>query len=184
MSIFKENVQTELRKITVENYRECLDLKVTEQQSTFVATNAVSLAEAGIFRYESLPFAVYAGNQMVGFVMLSYDEKKFHYGLWRLMIDQRFQGRGFGKAALQLSIDYLIEEFQAGEIYLTVERENKAAKQLYASFDFEPTGKTEDGEDEMCLVTGEPIRMPAPEPKKRAKPGPKPRSRYWPFDMF
>ena len=65
----------ELRKITLDNVRECIRLEVAEEQKHFVAPNAVSLAQA----YAALvtedcvpiPFAIYHDDTMVGFMMLS-----------------------------------------------------------------------------------------------------------------
>ena len=56
----------ELRKITRENFRECIRLSVAEDQRKFVASNMYSLAEAtadGV----SNPLAFYADDQMDGF---------------------------------------------------------------------------------------------------------------------
>ena len=54
------------------------------------------------------------------------------------MIDKRYQGRGYGRKAMQLALDYM-RTFPCGEaenIWLSYEPENEAAKKLYASFGF------------------------------------------------
>jgi len=63
-----------LREITMENFHNCLDLKVNEDQKNFVASNMYSLAEAkadGV----SVPLAIYDDETMVGFVMYNFDTK-------------------------------------------------------------------------------------------------------------
>ena len=60
----------ELRKITEENFEECLNLNIAENQKEFVSSNAHSLAQAWIYYDTAFPFAVYANNTMVGFIML------------------------------------------------------------------------------------------------------------------
>lgn len=141
----------ELRKIDESNYRECLALKVSESQKNFVASNVFSLAQAWVFYKTAYPFAIYAGEKMVGFVMMGYDEKKNLYDIWRFMIDERYQKMGYGKAALQLSIEYLRREHGAKEIFLSFEPDNVAAEGLYSGAGFVRTGEVDDGEIVMRL---------------------------------
>ncbi len=57
-----------LKEITKDNYVECIRLKVRDNQR-FVASNVYSLAESK-YEPENIPMAVYAGETMVGFVMV------------------------------------------------------------------------------------------------------------------
>ena len=49
-------------------------------------------------------FAIYCNEKMVGFTMFAFDEEyedlNDRYWLWRFMIDEKFQGNGYGTAAL------------------------------------------------------------------------------------
>ncbi len=69
----------ELRKITKENYEECLNLNIAESQKDFVSSTAHSLAQAWIYYDTAFPFAIYANNIMVGFIMLGYYEVEGYY---------------------------------------------------------------------------------------------------------
>lgn len=91
-----------LREITKTNLHEILRLQVAPDQEHFVASNAVSLAEAH-FEPE-LPWfrAIYADETPVGFLMLEYNHEDATYTLWRFMIDARYQGCGYGRTALEL----------------------------------------------------------------------------------
>ena len=63
---------------------------------------------------------------------------KKSYCLWRFMIDKRYQGKGYGKKAMQLALDY-IRTFPCGKAdtcWLSYEPENEVAKKLYTSFGF------------------------------------------------
>jgi len=51
-----------LRKIDESNYEECLKLKVTDEQDSFVASNLYSLAQAWVLNDTSYPFAIYNGR--------------------------------------------------------------------------------------------------------------------------
>lgn len=134
-----------LREITPENFKECLELKVADDQKMFVAPNVKSIAISKIFP-ACLPFAIYENDQMVGFVMYGYDSKDGRFYLERLMIDERFQGKGYGRAATLEVIDRLKENKHCKEIYLSFVPENTNAEQLYKSVGFERTGEISQGE--------------------------------------
>lgn len=96
-----------LREITKENLDEILDLKVTKNQENFVASNAVSIAQAHFYQEIAWFRAIYADETPVGFIMLEDDRVNSLYHLWRLMIDARFQKCGFGRRAVELAIEYI-----------------------------------------------------------------------------
>ena len=97
-----------LREITSHNLHAILELSVAEDQvPAYPRSNAYSIAEAH-YPPDNDPVwlrAIYAGETPVGFMMTSEAPEKGEYFLWRLMIDQRFQGRGYGRHAVQLLIE-------------------------------------------------------------------------------
>ena len=139
----------ELRDITEDNFTEVVELKVSDKQEGFVSSVAYSLAQAWAYKETAFPFAVYADDVPVGFVMLGWYKPRKQYTLWKFLIDERYQNRGYGRQALKLAIDYLAETFGADEIYTGVVPENTAAKQLYRSVGFRETGLAENGMEEM-----------------------------------
>ena len=84
------------REITRENIDEVLALNVDDNQKSYVSTNAESLAQAYVYSDTAYPFAVYDDDIIVGFIMMGYYEAKEYYTLWKLMIDKRYQNRGYG----------------------------------------------------------------------------------------
>lgn len=144
----------ELREITKENYEECLSLNVAESQKYFVSSNAYSLAQAWVYHDTAFPFAVYADNTMVGFIMLSYYEAEDCYTLWKFMIDWKYQNKGYGRKALKLGIDYLADRFKTEEIYTANYSSNDAARNLYRSFGFCETGEAVGNDIGMKLTIG------------------------------
>jgi diamine N-acetyltransferase len=100
-----------LRPIDDANRAAVEALTVSPLQDRFVAGVAESLVEAvedpagG-----AIHWAIYADDIPVGFVMISDevgDADHIPQYLWRLLIDQRYQRRGYGKAALDLVVAYL-----------------------------------------------------------------------------
>ena len=59
-----------LREITRETLRDVLRLKVAPEQEKFVATNAVSIAQAHFYPETAWFRAIYADDTPVGFVMI------------------------------------------------------------------------------------------------------------------
>lgn len=142
----------ELREITKENYEECLNLNIAESQKAFVSSTAHSLAQAWVYYDTAFPFAVYADNIMVGFIMLGYYEVGGYYTLWKLMVDEKYQNKGYGKEALKLGIDYLVNRFNVKEVYTAYYTTNRIARKLYASIGFRETGEVAGDEVGMKLT--------------------------------
>jgi diamine N-acetyltransferase len=145
----------ELRNVTSENWIECIRLTTNKEGKRFVfeefvASNAVSLAQANI-----QPFwvtkAIYQGDTMIGFTMYGYPPHLGFYEICRLMIDYRFQGQGYGKQALQTVIAEMRRSYDCQEIYLSFDPRNELAKRLYMSQGFEDTGRKLDDELLYCL---------------------------------
>ena len=142
----KKTKSVKLKEITPQNFRECINLKVADGQEKFVAANLMSIAQAKIYPTAN-PFAVYAEDKMVGFVMYGYDEDDKRFYLVRLMIDAENQGKGYGKAATWIVIEKMKQIKDCWEIYLSFVPENVNAERLYRSVGFERTGEiSEDGE--------------------------------------
>ena len=81
-----------LREITEDTVRAVTRLSVADAQLGFVASNAVSLAQA-LFSDCAWYRAIYSGEELAGFVMIA-DEtlrkappEKPEAGVWRLMVD-------------------------------------------------------------------------------------------------
>ena len=140
-----QNVKVGLREVTRDTVRAICDLKVSKEQEQFVAPNSISIAEAH-FSNEAWFRAVYAGETPVGFVMLAKvpTEERAHLGthfLWRLMIDERYQGRGYGRKALESVIQHLKEESNANALHTSCREGKGSPKGFYKKMGFKETGK-------------------------------------------
>jgi diamine N-acetyltransferase len=138
--------QITLREITQATLHAILDLTVAPQQTHFVASNAVSIAEAHFAPEMAWFRAVYADDIPVGFVMLAEDPIKQEYHLWRFMIDARFQGCGFGKRALELVFEHVRRRPGATAILTSCVPGEGSPGPFYEKLGFRYTGEEEDGE--------------------------------------
>ena len=143
-----------LREITAETVRDVLRLAVAPDQQRFVASNAVSLAQA-LFSPEAWYRAIYLDEKPVGFVML-YDESlrkeppaSPQVGVWRLMIDAGCQRQGIGAEALRQVIAHVRAKAVAPRLELSYVPGPGCPEPFYLRAGFRHTGRV-DG-DELVL---------------------------------
>jgi diamine N-acetyltransferase len=137
--------EVRLEEVTARNWRAVARLKLLPEQEDLVASNLYSIAQSK-FDPDSRPRAVYAGNQIVGFIMYDMDEKTREASIYRFMIDREHQGKGYGRAALARALDEIRADRAVRKISIGYMPENPVAKPFYASFGFVEVGKDEDGE--------------------------------------
>lgn len=139
-----------LKEIDRHNYRECINLKVGEGQTKFVAPNVFSIAQSKI--YPNLnPTVIYAGDEMVGFVMYGYNADDKRFWLDRLMIAEKHQGKGYGRAATLEVIERVKQFPECHELFLSFVPENAGAEKLYSSIGFERTGEIDEEWGEIVM---------------------------------
>jgi len=138
----------EIRPVVKANWRALIKLDVAEEQKNFVASNLYSIAEAQFgFDFEGhwdyYPFGIYDGDTPVGFLMygLNLAHPSRQAFITRLMVDRNFQGKGYGKFAMQKMLEIFRAEEKVQEIGISYEPENEVARKLYASFGFVEPGQ-------------------------------------------
>ena len=99
---------------------------------------------------------LYDGGTLIGFAMYGwFFWEYFPRGrLWldRFLIDRRYQGRGYGRAALRHMLDRLALEHWGKDVYLSVIPGNGGAVRLYEGAGFRFIGEKDvHGEDVMRL---------------------------------
>ena len=143
-----------LRKITEENFIDAFHLKLASGQERFVSHPIRSLAQAYVYREQCQPFGIYEDETMVGYVMVIYDYDIPEYDIWHMMIDESYQKRGYGSAALDRVLDYIKSKpfGSSNRVTLTCNRENIRALNLYQSKGFTETGAADEDEIELFLM--------------------------------
>lgn len=142
-----------LKAVDTENIEECLSLQIQKEQEIFVASTEKSLAYAYVHRDQCQPFAIYASDKIVGYVLTIFDQEDDLYCIWHMLIDAENQGHGYGTAALQLVLDYF-QSFPFGKaesIGLTCHENNEAGLCLYRRLEFKETGE-KDADNELILT--------------------------------
>ena len=132
----------ELREVTKENVTAICKLQVAAGQEQFVAPTAVTLAEAQ-FEETAIVRAIYAVGEPVGLIAVLCDGDGWF--VWRLSVDARRQGKGYGRAALEQVFDMLRDKGAAEVLTCYVPGEGSPAA-FYAKLGFEETGDEFEGE--------------------------------------
>jgi diamine N-acetyltransferase len=143
--VTKDEPTVTLREVTSETVRAICRLEVRPEQRGYVAPNAVSIAQA-YFEPRAWFRAVYADETPAGFVMLHDDPEKPEYYLWRFMIDAEHQGRGYGRAALDLLVDYVRSRPGATELFSSYVPGDDGPGGFYLRYGFVETGEVEGDE--------------------------------------
>jgi diamine N-acetyltransferase len=98
-------------------------------------------------------WSVHDGDQLVGFVMISDgieqldDDLVGPYYLWRLLIDEHFQGRGYGAATIDAIVAYVRTRPRADVLYTSCATGQGSPSGFYVRYGFVPTGEIKWGED-------------------------------------
>lgn len=146
-----------LRELTDANRDDVLTLRLAPGQDQFVSTVSESLQEADEFP-EANPWyrAVYAGDEPVGFVMLSWDcvprppDVIGPWFLWRLIIDERHQRLGYGREVVRLIVD-VIRDAGAHDLLTSYHPHGEGNPgPFYEGLGFVPTGDVDEN-DEIIL---------------------------------
>ena len=152
-----------LRPITMENVWDIYKLKADKK---LVASNAESLAEAYAFLNEFGPDlllvrGVYKDELAVGFLMVDlgtdwgFDNGgEPYYNLWRLMIDENHQNKGYGRAAMEILIGELKSGIhgKARTFYSATAPASTVTPKFYGSFGMKPTGEM-DGDETIIKMS-------------------------------
>jgi diamine N-acetyltransferase len=138
-----------LRSVTAENWKACANLMLSKGQENFVPSNLYSIAEAQFYP-QSRSRAVYANDDLVGYALYGIDETTGLWRIFRLMVGEKFQGKGYGREAMKVILEDIKEE--AKVVLVRYNLENEVARQLYESFGFKEIGRTETHATAQCLL--------------------------------
>lgn len=140
------------------NWEEAIQLRVNKLQELYVPSVPVSLAKIYIKPdgdgVEYIPFSIYYETQLVGFIMFAFEaDTTDMYWINGFLIDEKYQGKGYGKEALIKMINWIKTEYPLSEeIRLTVHKENEFARLLYRKVGFEDSGEVYGNENVMVLA--------------------------------
>jgi len=119
-----------LKLVDESSFQAVLDLKISEadERARFVAPNVRSLADAWLYRENGdvFPMAIYWNEEA-------------EYFIWRIMIGQQYQGKGYGRKALEALIKEAQMDRACNHIIADYVVGNEKMKYLLTSLGFQET---------------------------------------------
>ncbi len=141
----------EFREITEENFYDVISLEVSTEQheAKFVAGNVKSLAEAWLYREagDVFPYAIYAHDELVGFILIDIDDETSEYMIWRMMIDKNHQGKGYGQKVVEKVIEIAQSRDDTDTVIANYVKGNDAMQSIVTRLGFKQTGFDEDDQE-------------------------------------
>ena len=141
-----------IRRINPEGY--VTNLAVSTEQEPFVHSaeqmieDVLEDVKAGSTFHYTL-FEILADELPIGLVYYADLPELNVYNLCQFFIDNRYQGRGYGKAALLLVLERMREEGRYKRVSVTYHEGNDVALRLYESVGFVHTGAEFEGDKDM-----------------------------------
>ena len=132
-----------LEEIDAGNWR--IPLRVSKAQEQYVADSTTILARAYAYRDAgSQALFIYADETPIGMAMYHDEASMDAYIFSEIFVDERFQGRGYGRAAVKLVLDRMKEDGKHSKVLLCYIEGNDAARKLYEGFGFVEIDRDED----------------------------------------
>lgn len=136
-----------LEEVTAGTVRAVTELRVAPWQEGYVASNAVSIAQA-YFHKEAWFRMIRARGELIGFVMLRDPTllepapQPVEFSLWRFMLDRNFQGKGLGRKALEQVVLHARSRPGVCALHTSYVPGPHGPLSFYLSFGFCHTGQT------------------------------------------
>ncbi len=131
-----------LNEVTEENWFEVANLSVKDNQKNYVAPVIGILARGYVYRDCNVRIYVIENDGTVIGVSLvrEFTDEPLGYDLQQFMIDQRYQGKGYGTEALRLLLDEIRQEGHYDHVEVCVKKVDIAAIHLYKKNGFIDSG--------------------------------------------
>ena len=131
-----------LTGVTEDNWLDVADLSVRDDQQGFVAPAIGILARGYVYRdCKARIHVIENDGVIVGTALVrEFTDEPLGYDLQQFMIDQQYQGRGYGSAALGLILEELRKEGHYDHVEVCVKKADTGAIRLYEKHGFVDSG--------------------------------------------
>lgn len=133
-----------IKPVDEANFMAVVQLEMTpaQKEAKWLSDNVFSLAQCWLYRENNdcFPHAIYWQDEVVGFVLMEIDADSQELLIWRLMIGQQFQGKGYGRQAVQAIIDNAAINYPERRLVADYVSGNEAMKQLLMGLGFKQVG--------------------------------------------
>lgn len=130
------------------NQAEVKRIKLKSGQENFIESVEECLAEAAQYPAWQ-PVAVYHDHELIGFAMYGSFGPNRDTWIDRIIIDEKHQGKGLGRKAMEQLIDVVANVYQVDQIFLSIVPENEVAYRLYESIGFKSINEKDPNGEEI-----------------------------------
>ena len=144
-----------LISVTEDNWMDVASLSVKEEQKKYVAPAIGILARGYVYRdCNAKIYAFENDGVIVGTALVrEFTDEPLGYDLQQFMIDEKYQGKGYGSRALELILDELRKEGRYDHVELCVKKADTEAIRLYGKYGFADSGYVdEDLPDSLNMI--------------------------------
>ena len=135
--------QTKMVAMSKKYFWHAISIDIEESQQRFVLDTKASIAMALLYPTKKA-FLQLEGNTIIGLLVLEIDKKKDNYDIDIIIIDKKYQGRGYGKLMVKWAVEKLKSE-GAKKLTIGVHKQNLGAKKIYMNAGFNPSAVGEGG---------------------------------------
>lgn len=131
-----------LTEVTEDNWQDVASLSVREDQKKYLAPAIGILARGWVYRNcNAKIFVIENDGIIVGVALVrEFTDEPLGYDLQQFMIDQRYQGNGYGSLALQQILNELRKENHFDHVEVCVKKDDAAAIHVYEKHGFVDSG--------------------------------------------
>lgn len=157
-----------MRPVDDDNRMAVLSQAVSGPQMRFVAPNVMSLLEQQLCRHETWLRAIHVGDVAVGLCLVDLDDSDEEdengvslHGqpfLWRFLIDEHYQGLGYGRRAIQHLVEAMRER-GAHTLYVSCGQGAGSPMGFYEAMGFRDTGHLTEGENILAMPLTDASRL-------------------------
>ena len=144
-----------LAEITEENWGAVASLSVKDSQKGYLAPPIGIIARGYVYRdCGAKVYAIENDGEPVGVALVrEFTDEPLGYDLQQFMVDARYQGRGYGSAALGLILDELRREARYDHVEVCVKKADAEAIRLYEKHGFTDSEYVdEDAPDSLNMI--------------------------------
>lgn len=141
----KDDIEVTLSPVSRDNWRAVAAIEVAATQREFVGDPCYYLALC-YYGGDWKPLAIYLGDRVIGFLMWAEDAADRSCWFGGVMVDTKYQRRGYGRQAVQAAMAMLAAEYGYQDFALSYNPANHVAKHLYGTLGFKETDEWEDDE--------------------------------------
>lgn len=137
--------RVELRDVTADDFDAVIALQVADHQRDLLYSNVETIAWAYV-AHDCHPLVIYADDKPAGLVSYGWVPADGRCWIVHFMVDERWQRRGVGRAALEQLLARMTAESGGAAVALTVDPKNTSAMRLYEAFGFQDSGTWQNDE--------------------------------------